>query len=97
MPNPKLGSVTNDVAAAVDNAKKGQVEIKADKYGIIHTSVGRASFDEKKLKNNFDTVYSTIKSSKPSGVKGTYIKKLSLGSTMGPSVGVSLLSLVEQK
>jgi len=96
MPNPKLGSVTTDVAQAVDNAKKGQVEIKADKYGIVHASIARASFDEKKILNNLNAVYSVIKSAKPSGVKGSYIKKISLGSTMGPSVSVSLLSLVEQ-
>ena len=95
MPNPKLGSVTDDVAKAVDNAKKGQVEIKADKYGIVHSSVARASFDEKKIKNNFDALYGVINTSKPTGVKGTYIKKVCLGSTMGPSVVVSLSSLVD--
>jgi len=93
MPNPKLGSVTPDVAKAVENAKKGQVELKVDKFGIIHVSIAKASFDEAKIKNNFDALYSAIKNAKPTGVKGTYIKSAFIGSTMGPSVEISLSSL----
>ena len=97
MPNPKLGSVTNDVAVAIENAKKGQVEIKADKYGIVHASIARSSFDEKKIRSNFNAAYSAIKSAKPSGVKGVYIKKIWIGHTMGPSVRITLSSLIEQR
>ncbi len=94
MPNPKLGTVTVDVAKAVDNVKKGQVEIKADKYGIVHTGIAKASFTEAKLKNNIVALHNAIKQAKPSGVKGTYIKKMSIGSTMAPSLQISLSSLV---
>lgn len=93
MPNPKLGSVTNDVAKAVDNAKKGQVEIKVDKFGLVHAAIAKASFGPDKIKNNFDAIYGAIKSAKPSGVKGTYIKKVFLGSTMGPSIEISISSI----
>jgi len=93
MPNPKLGTVTNDIVKAIQNAKKGQVEIKADKYGIIHASIGKASFDEAKITNNFNAIYDAVKSAKPSGVKGVYIKKLAIGSTMGATLKISLQSL----
>ncbi len=94
MPNPKLGTVTQDVAKAVKNAKNGQVEIKLDKAGIMHTIIGKASFDIKKLNNNFQALYSAVKSAKPSGAKGSYIKSLYISSTQGLSVEVSLSSLV---
>jgi large subunit ribosomal protein L1 len=93
MPNPKLGTVTNDVVKAIGDAKKGQVEIKADKYGIIHASIAKSSFDESKIANNFTAIYEAVKSAKPSGVKGVYIKKLCIGSTMGATLMISLQSL----
>ena len=96
MPNPKLGSVTPDVVTAVKNAKNGQVEIKADKFGIVHAAIAKSSFAEDKIRSNFNAIYEAIKTAKPSGVKGSYINKLSLGSTMGPSVNVSLVSLIEK-
>jgi large subunit ribosomal protein L1 len=88
MPNPKLGSVTNDIKKAVENAKKGQVEIKADKFGNVHAAVAKISFSADKIKNNFDALLSIIKTSKPSGIKGTYIKDVYIGSTMGPSLKI---------
>ncbi len=94
MPNPKLGSVTQDVAKAVKNAKNGQVEIKAEKAGIVHSQVAKASFTEAKIKNNFMAIFTAIKNAKPSGVKGTYIKRIYLGSTMGLSVPVAITSLI---
>ena len=97
MPNPKLGTVTNDISKAIENAKKGQVEVKADKYGIIHASIAKANFDEKKIANNFFAIYEAIKSAKPSGVKGVYIKKIGLGSTMGATLTISLQSLIGHK
>ena len=93
MPNPKLGSVTNDVQKAVEDAKKGQVELKVDKYGLVHAAIAKSSFDLEKIKNNFDAVYTALKNAKPTGVKGTYLKKVYIGSTMGPSVEISILSL----
>ena len=93
MPNPKLGSVTNDVQKAVENAKKGQVELKVDKYGLVHAAIAKSSFDLGKIKNNFDAVYTALKNAKPTGVKGTYLKKVFIGSTMGPSVEISISSL----
>jgi len=94
MPNPKLGTVTQDVAKAVKNAKNGQVEIKLDKAGIMHTVIGKASFSLEKLGSNFSALYSAVKSAKPSGAKGSYIKGLYLSSTQGLSVEISLSSLV---
>jgi large subunit ribosomal protein L1 len=93
MPNPKLGTVTQDVGKAVSNAKKGQVEIKLDKAGIMHTIIGKASFNIDKLNNNFQALYTAIKAAKPSGAKGSYIKNLYIGSTQGLSIEVSLSSL----
>lgn len=93
MPNPKLGSVTNDIEKAVKSAKSGQVELKVDKFGLVHAAIAKASFDAGKITNNFNAIYSALKNAKPSGVKGTYIKKVFLGSTMGPSVEISISSL----
>ncbi|MBT5827586.1 MAG: 50S ribosomal protein L1 [Alphaproteobacteria bacterium] len=93
MPNPKLGSVTNDVQKAVENAKKGQVELKVEKFGLVHAAIGKSSFDAQKIKNNFDAVYTALKNAKPTGVKGSYLKKVFIGSTMGPSLEISISSL----
>ncbi len=88
MPNPKVGTVTADVATAVKNAKAGQVQYRTDKNGIIHSTIGRVSFTEDQLKQNLLTLMDVIIKAKPTGVKGNYLKRVSLSSTMG--VGVKL-------
>ncbi|HCR85704.1 MAG TPA: 50S ribosomal protein L1 [Alphaproteobacteria bacterium] len=88
MPNPKLGSVSDDVATAVKNALAGQVEYRADKAGVIHAMVGKASFAEDSLVQNVQTLIDALNKAKPSNSKGVYLKKVSLSSTMGPSVKV---------
>lgn len=93
MPNPRVGTVTPDVAAAVRNAKAGQVQFRADKAGIVQCSIGRASFTPEQLKDNLSALVDALNKSKPSGVKGIYIKKLSVSSTMGRGVRVDLSSL----
>ncbi len=90
MPNPKLGTVTMDVAEAVKAAKSGQVEYRTDKAGIIHAGIGKASFSEADLEKNFLSFVDAIMKAKPTGVKGSYVKKVSLSSTMGPSVSVAV-------
>jgi large subunit ribosomal protein L1 len=94
MPNPKLGTVTQDVAAAVRGAKGGQVEFRAEKAGIIHAGIGKASFDEKALVENAKALVDAISRAKPSGVKGSYFKKVALSSTMGPGVKIEISSVV---
>jgi len=93
MPNPKLGTVTNDVAEAVKAAKGGQVQFRAEKAGIVHAGVGKASFSEEALLANVKAFVDAVSRARPSGAKGTYIKKVSLSSTMGPSVKVDVASL----
>ena len=88
MPNPKSGTVTMDVAKAVSDVKAGKIDFKVDKYGIIHASVGKASFDAIKLKENASELISTLLKLKPAAAKGTYIKSISLSTTMGPGVRV---------
>lgn len=88
MPNPKVGTVTNDVIAAVRNAKHGQVHYRTDKNGIIHCTIGKVSFEEKALEENLLTLFADVKKLKPNAAKGTYLKKLTLSSTMGPGVVV---------
>jgi len=88
MPNPKVGTVTPDVATAVKNAKAGQVRYRADKAGIIHAGIGKVSFDVKALEENIVALIDAIKKAKPSSAKGIYIKKVSVSSTMGPGLGV---------
>jgi large subunit ribosomal protein L1 len=90
MPNPKLGTVTMDVTKAVTDAKSGQVEFRVEKAGIIHAGIGKASFPEADLKENFTAFLDAIVKAKPSGAKGKFIKKLSVSSTMGPGVKVDL-------
>ncbi|MGH6953736.1 MAG: 50S ribosomal protein L1 [Alphaproteobacteria bacterium] len=93
MPNPRLGSVSNDVAAVVAAAKGGQVQFRAEKAGLIHAGIGKASFSEEALLANVSTFVAAIARSKPAGIKGTFIKKVSLSSTMGPGVKVDLTTL----
>ena len=93
MPNPKLGTVTMDVTGAVKGAKGGAVEFRAEKGGIVHVGVGKASFDEKKLVENIRALYDAVLKAKPAGSKGNYFKKASLSSTMGPGVKLEVSSL----
>ena len=93
MPNPKSGTVTSDIKKAVSEAKAGKVEYRVDSAGIVHLGVGKASFDTKQLQSNIDAVIKSIKSAKPSSVKGNYILAVHLTSTMGPSVKVDTSSL----
>ena len=86
MPNPKLGTVTPNVAEAVKAAKGGQVEFRVEKAGIIHSGIGKASFTEADLRKNFDAFVDAIVKAKPSGAKGKYVKKAALSSTMGPGL-----------
>ncbi|MES0862482.1 50S ribosomal protein L1 [Ruegeria sp. SCPT10] len=86
MPNPKVGTVTMDVKAAVEAAKGGEVQFKAEKGGVVHAGVGKASFEEAKLVENVRAFISAVAKAKPSGAKGTYMKKIALSSTMGPGV-----------
>ena len=86
MPNPKLGSVTNDIRAAVEAAKSGEVQYRVEKLGIVHAGIGKASFSEDQIRENLDAFLDAVVKAKPSGVKGTYINKLALTSTMGPGV-----------
>ena len=90
MPNPKVGTVTMDVAQAVKDAKGGAVEFRVEKAGIVHVGVGKVSFDEKAISENVRALVDSVVRAKPSGAKGTYLKKISLSSTMGPGVKVSL-------
>ena len=93
MPNPKLGTVTADVGEAVKAAKGGQVEFRAEKAGIVHAGVGKASFSEDALAENIRAFFGAISRAKPSGAKGTYVRKVSLSSTMGPGVKLDVSSL----
>ncbi|MDW3117488.1 MAG: 50S ribosomal protein L1 [Roseovarius pacificus] len=90
MPNPKVGTVTMDVAEAVKSAKGGQVQFKAEKAGVVHAGVGKASFDEGKLVENVRAFVAAVSKAKPTGAKGTYMKKISLTSTMGPGVSIDV-------
>ena len=86
MPNPKLGTVTPDVAAAVKTAKAGEVQFRVEKAGVVHAGIGKASFAADKIAENASAFIDAIKKARPSGAKGTYIKKITLSSTMGPGV-----------
>lgn len=95
MPNPKLGTVTMDVTSAVKAAKGGSVEFRAQKEGIVHVGVGKASFDEKKLCENIRALMDALVKAKPQTMKGNYLRKASLSSTMGPGVKLDLSTLVK--
>ena len=93
MPNPKVGTVTPDVATAVKNAKAGQVRFRTDKNGIIHASVGKIDFEPLKLKQNVEALLADLKRLKPSTSKGVYVKRITLSSTMGPGLQIDQASL----
>ena len=90
MPNPKVGTVTMDVKEAVEAAKGGQVQFKAEKAGVVHAGIGKASFDEAKLVENVRAFVDAVSKAKPSGAKGTYMKKVAISSTMGPGVSINV-------
>lgn len=94
MPNPKLGTVTTDIAAAVKAAKSGQVEFRVEKAGIVHAGVAKASFKEDDIKRNVKAVVQAINQAKPSGAKGVYVKKVTLSSTMGAGVQLDISALM---
>ena len=93
MPNPKVGTVTPDVVTAVNNAKAGQIRYRNDKNGIIHTTIGKADFDDAKLQENLESLLEALKKAKPANAKGQYIKKISVSTTMGAGVAVNQASL----
>ena len=93
MPNPKVGTVTPDVAGAVRNAKAGQVRFRTDKGGVIHCTIGKASFDTNKLKDNLHALLADLQKAKPAASKGVFLKRVSLSSTMGPGVPVDQSTL----
>ncbi|MGD9294922.1 MAG: 50S ribosomal protein L1 [Roseobacter sp.] len=96
MPNPKVGTVTMDIEAAVKAAKGGEVQFKAEKGGVVHAGVGKLSFDEGKLVENIRAFVSAVSKAKPTGAKGTYMKKIALSSTMSPGVSVSVDNAVTE-
>ena len=91
MPNPKTGTVTMDVAKAVEDIKKGKVEYRVDKEGNINLMIGKVSFDDEKLVDNFNAIYNTIVKARPAAVKGAFIKNLVLSTTMGPGIHVEIV------
>ncbi|ACV25847.1 50S ribosomal protein L1 [Kangiella koreensis] len=93
MPNPKVGTVTPDVATAVKNAKAGQVQYRADKNGIVHAAIGKVTFESNALLENLTSLLIALKKAKPASSKGTYMKKISLSSTMGPGLAIDQSSL----
>ena len=93
MPNPKLGTVTPDVAVAIKAAKAGQVEFRAEKAGIVHAGIGKASFSEQAIAENVKAFVGAISRAKPTGAKGTFIEKVSISSTMGPGVKLDVATL----
>jgi large subunit ribosomal protein L1 len=93
MPNPKVGTVTPDVATAVKNAKAGQVRYRTDKAGIIHCSIGKVDFEVNALQENLNALLADLQKAKPSSAKGVYMKKVTVSTTMGPGVSVDVASL----
>jgi large subunit ribosomal protein L1 len=93
MPNPKLGTVTTDVARAVRETKAGKVEFRVEKAGIVHAPVGKASFGADKIRDNLNTVLESVMKAKPSGAKGTYLQSVSVSSTMGPGIKLDAVAI----
>ena len=96
MPNPKVGTVTPNVAEAVKSAKAGQIRYRVDKNGIIHAPVGRVGFEPAKLQENVEALLSDLRKAKPASAKGVYVKKITLSSTMGPGLIIDQASLGER-
>lgn len=96
MPNPKVGTVTMDVTAAVSAAKGGEVQFKAEKGGVVHAGVGKASFDEAKLVENVRAFVGAVAKAKPAGAKGAYMKKIAISSTMGPGITIDIDNAVSE-
>ena len=96
MPNPKVGTVTMDVAQAVSDAKGGQVQFKVEKAGIIHVGVGKVSFDADKIEENVRALVDAVNRAKPTGAKGTYLKKVSISSSMGPGISIDIPTIVTE-
>jgi len=94
MPNPKLGTVTPNVGQAVRSAKAGQVQFRVEKAGLVHGGVGKASFEDVQLLDNIKAFVDAVNRARPSGAKGTYLKRAAISSTMGPGVHVEVASLV---
>ncbi|SIT87548.1 50S ribosomal protein L1 [Edaphobacillus lindanitolerans] len=97
MPNPKTGTVTFDVTKAVQDIKAGKVEYRADKSGIIHAPIGKVSFEDEKLVENFETIFDTIQKAKPAAAKGTYMKSVNVTTTMGPAVKIDASNVAAKK
>ena len=95
MPNPKLGTVTADVKKAVESAKAGSIEFRVEKAGIVQSNIGKASFTEKQLAENIKAFIAALNKAKPAGAKGTYMKKVSVASSMGPGVKIDVTTLVD--
>jgi large subunit ribosomal protein L1 len=93
MPNPKTGTVTPNVEAAVNNAKAGQVRYRTDKNGIIHGAIGKLSFESAQIKQNLEALMSDLKKAKPASAKGIYLQKITLSTTMGPGLSLDISSL----
>ena len=93
MPNPKLGTVTVDVAKAVRETKAGKVEFRVEKAGIIHAPIGKASFDADKIRDNLNVLIESVMKAKPSGAKGTYLQSASVSTTMGPGVRLDTVAI----
>ena len=93
MPNPKTGTVTMDIAKAVSDVKAGKIDFKVDRYGIIHAAVGKASFDQTKIKENAEELIKTLLRLKPTAAKGAYIKSIAMSSTMSPSIAIDAKSV----
>ncbi len=96
MPNPRVGTVTMDVKAAVEAAKGGEVQFKAEKAGVVHAGIGKASFDEAAMVANVKAFVAAVQKVKPAGAKGTYMKKISLSSTMGPGISIDVSAAVAE-
>ena len=95
MPNPKSGTVTMEIGKAVQEVKQGKIDFKVDKFGIVHTSIGKVNFDAEKIKDNAREFMATIQKLKPSSAKGTYVKSVFLSSTMSPGIKLDLKSLLD--
>ncbi|WP_339024122.1 50S ribosomal protein L1 [Spiroplasma endosymbiont of Agriotes lineatus] len=90
MPNPKTGTVTTDVQKAITEVRKGKIEYRVDKQGNVHVIIGKVSFSEKQLKENYQAIYETLRKVRPAAVKGAYIKNISISTTMGPAIKVAI-------